>query len=50
MNLVNTYEKIFETVWHNYTCGDVELNLWEFLRISNKLFQRSNRLVPDQSE
>ena len=37
MNLVNTYEKIFETVWHN-------------LRISNKLFQRSNRLVPDQSE
>ncbi len=20
MNLVNTYEKIFETVWHNYTC------------------------------
>ena len=59
MDLVNTYEKIFETVLHNYTCDDVELNLLhfefpvhakKFLRISNKVFQRSNRLVPDQSE
>lgn len=30
MNLVNTYEKIFETVLHNYTCDDVELNLLQF--------------------
>lgn len=30
MNLVNTYEKIFETVLHNYTCDDVELNLLYF--------------------
>lgn len=27
IKLKDTYEKIFETVWHNYTCGDVELNL-----------------------
>ena len=30
MNLVNTYEKIFEIVLHNYTCDDVELNLLHF--------------------
>lgn len=30
MNPVNTYEKIFETVLHNYTCDDVELNLLHF--------------------
>ena len=30
MDLVNTYEKIFETVLHNYTCDDVELNLLHF--------------------
>lgn len=38
MNLVNTYEKIFETVLHNYTCDDVELNLlyFEFLFMRRK--------------
>lgn len=30
IKLKDTYEKIFETVWHNYTCGDVELNLLHF--------------------
>ena len=30
MDLVNTFEKIFETVLHNYTCDDVELNLLHF--------------------
>lgn len=30
IKLKDTYEKIFETVWHNYTCGDVELNLSHF--------------------
>lgn len=22
IKLKDTYEKIFETVWHNYTCGE----------------------------
>lgn len=30
IKLKDTYEKNFETVWHNYTCGDVELNLLHF--------------------
>lgn len=30
IKLKDTYEKIFETVWHNYICGDVELNLLHF--------------------
>ena len=30
IKLKDTYEKIFETVLHNYTCDDVELNLLQF--------------------
>lgn len=36
IKLKDTYEKIFETVWHNYTCGDVELNLLHFWALERK--------------
>ena len=30
IKLKDTYEKIFETVWHNYTCGDIDPDLSDF--------------------
>ena len=57
--LSDKYSKICRWTWSNIyfwnSCRTRFIRFWgwfswEFLRISNKLFQRSNRLVPDQSE